>query len=98
MKLHKLLLPAVCGLLFTAAIANAQVVVRIGPPRPIYERVPPPPRPGLAWHAGYHRWDGYRYVWVPGVYEAPPRPYARWVAGRWVRRGGGWVWIDGRWR
>jgi len=83
-----------------APLAQAQVVVRIGPPARVIERVPPPPRehPDWAWHAGYHRWDGNRYNWVPGVYEAPPRPHARWVEGRWVRGRGGYVWREGRWR
>jgi WXXGXW repeat (2 copies) len=99
--MKKVLLTAACGLLLTAGIAQAQVVVRIGPPpaRP-YERIPPPPpgHPGWAWHAGYHRWDGARYVWVPGTYVAPPRPHARWVDGHWDRRGGGYIWTEGRWR
>jgi hypothetical protein len=50
------------------------------------------------WHAGYHRWDGHQYVWVPGTYVEPPHPHARWVEGHWVHRGGGWVWVEGHWR
>ena len=98
--MKKFLPIAACAMFLTAGIAQAQVVVRIGPPARPHERIPPPPSEhrDWAWHAGYHRWDGNRYVWVPGAYEQPPRPHARWVEGRWVRRGGGWVWIDGRWR
>jgi hypothetical protein len=98
--MKKILVTVACALFLTAGIANAQVVVRIGPPARPYERIPPVPREhrDWAWHAGYHRWDGNRYVWVPGAYEQPPRPHGRWVAGRWVHRGGGWVWVDGRWR
>ena len=44
--------------------------------------------PGIG---GYHRWDGNRYVWVPGVYEHPPHPHTGWV----VRRGEGYVWTEG---
>src|SRR6202012_3896820 len=61
---------ALIGTAFAPSLAGAQVYVRVGPPRPIYERRPPPPRPGWAWQAGYHRWDGRRYVWVPGAYVA----------------------------
>jgi hypothetical protein len=91
----------ICGLILTASIAQAQVVVRIGPP-------PPPPRevipvrpyahPDWAWRAGYHRWDGRRYVWVPGSYAAPPRRGARWVPGSWRNTRRGYVWVEGRWR
>ena len=81
-------------------LANAQVVVRIGPPARVVERVPPPPHehPGWAWHEGYHRWDGNRYVWVPGNYVEPPHAHAVWVRGEWVHERGGYVWHEGRWR
>jgi WXXGXW repeat (2 copies) len=98
----KKFLPTVaCGLLLVAGIAQAQVVVRIGPPppRPV-EVVPPVPHehPGWAWHDGYHRWDGNRYVWVPGSYVEPPYAHARWVRGHWDERHGGYVWVEGHWR
>jgi hypothetical protein len=98
---RKLLTLAFGTLLLAGTAANAQIVVRIGPPppRPV-EVVPVPPRehPDWAWHAGYHRWDGQRYVWVPGYYAEPPHPHAHWVEGHWAHRGGGYVWIEGRWR
>ncbi len=90
------------ALLGAAALApiagHAQVYVRVGPPRPIIERRPPPPQPGWAWRAGYHRWDGVRYVWVPGEYVAPPRPRAVWIDGGWVHGPRGYYWREGRWR
>ena len=100
--MNKSLLAAVAGIAFTATLASgAQVVVRIGPPPPrVVERVPPPPpeHPDWGWHAGYHRWDGEHYVWVPGAYEQGPHPHARWVDGHWAHRGGGYVWVEGHWR
>jgi len=98
----KKFLPTVaCGLLLVAGIAQAQVVVRIGPPppRPV-EVVPAPPHehPGWAWHDGYHRWDGNHYVWVSGRYVEPPYAHARWVPGHWDNRHGGYVWVEGHWR
>jgi len=93
---------AVAGLVFAATLAaGAQIVVRIGPPppRPV-EVVPvrPAEHPDWEWHAGYHRWDGNQYVWVPGRYEHPPHPHAHWVDGHWDHRGGGYVWVEGHWR
>lgn len=87
----------VAGVGATAGAAAAQVYVHVGPPRPVYERRPVA-RPGYVWQAGYHRWDGNRYVWVPGAYAAPPRPHARWVAGRWVHGPRGYYWREGAWR
>ena len=99
--MKKTLLAAACGVFLSASLAaGAQIVVRVGPPPRVVERVPPPPHehPGWAWHAGYHRWDGERYVWVPGAYVEPPYAHARWVEGHWDHRGGGFVWVEGSWR
>lgn len=94
----KIALAALLAFVLLPAASNAQVYVRIGPPAPIVEHYGPPPHPGYVWVAGYHRWDGARYVWVPGYYAAPPRPHAVWVAHHWVHRHGGWVLVEGHWR
>ena len=96
----KILIAASALFLAVVPFANAQVVVRIGPPARVVERVPPPPHehPNWAWHEGYHRWDGNRYVWVPGSYVAPPHAHAVWVRGQWVHEHNGYVWHEGRWR
>jgi len=98
--MKKFLPTAACAILLTAGIGRAQVVVRIGPPERPHEVIPPPPHehPDWAWHAGYHRWDGNRYVWVPGYYVEPPHPHARWVDGHWDHHGEGYVWVEGHWR
>jgi hypothetical protein len=99
--MKKPLLIAACGLFLTAGIASqAQVAIRIGPPPPPHEVIPPPPpeHRDWAWHAGYHRWDGAHYVWVPGAYVEPPHPHARWVPGHWRNGPGGYVWVEGHWR
>jgi hypothetical protein len=97
--MKKLLLSTVCGLVFATGVAQAQIVVRVGPPPPVHERIPPPPHehPDWAWHSGYHHWDGNKYVWTPGVYEAPPHAHAHWVAGHWDHHHDGYVWIEGHW-
>lgn len=96
--MKKQALIAVCGFAFAIGTANAQVVVRIGPPPPQHEVIPPPIHDGWVWQPGYHRWDGANYVWVPGTYAEPPHPHAHWVPGHWDHRGGGYVWVDGHWR
>lgn len=98
-NLRKYVSTAICGLMLAAsAAAGAQVVVRIGPPHPVYEAPPPRPHPGWVWQRGYHRWDGGNYVWVPGSWAEPPHGHGRWVDGHWAHRGGGWVWVEGHWR
>jgi len=90
------------GFVFASALAfsaaGAEVVIRVAPPREIVETRVPAPSRGHVWIAGYHRWDGHAYVWVPGRWELPPRPHARWVKHHWVHRGGGYVLVEGHWR
>lgn len=76
----------------------AEVVVKIAPPVRIVERRTAAPGPQHVWLAGYHRWDGRAYVWVPGHWEVPPRPHAVWVAPRWRHRRDGYVFVEGRWK
>jgi hypothetical protein len=93
---------AVFGFIFagflTFGASAADIVVRVGPPRPVVERRIARPGPGYVWVNGYHRWDGRGYVWAPGRWELPPRRHARWVDHRWVHRRDGWVFVEGRWR
>lgn len=91
------------GLVFAGALAcgsamAADIVVRVGPPRPVHEVRVVRPGPDYVWVSGYHRYEGNRYEWVPGRWERPPHAHARWEAHHWVKRNGGWVLIDGRWR
>lgn len=94
----KTLMALLLALCLAPAVSFAQVVVRIGPPAPLVERRPPPPERGYVWIAGYHNWDGNRYVWVPGRWDRPPHPGARWEAHHWVHRHDGWVLMEGHWR
>ncbi|MGA8530891.1 MAG: hypothetical protein WB622_14340, partial [Acidobacteriaceae bacterium] len=74
--MKKLLLIATAALLSLPPLFAQQVVVRVGPPPVVIEHPGPRPHPGWAWVGGYHRWDGARYVWVPGRWAQPPRPHA----------------------
>lgn len=98
--MRKLLWAALLSVLLVPVAAKAQVgvFVRVGPPAPVVEHYGRPPHPGYAWIAGYQRWDGGRYVWVPGYWTRPPRPHAVWVPHRWVHRHRGWVLVQGHWR
>ncbi len=99
--MKKTLLVTLGGVLLSfSAAAGAQIVVRIGPPPPpVNETVPPAPNdhPNYAWQKGYYKYDGERYVWVPGRYVEAPYEHATWVEGHWVERDGGWIWVDGHW-
>ena len=83
--------------MLAGSAAAADVYVRVGPPRPEVEAPPPRPGVGFVWTPGYHRWDGGRYVWVPGAWVRPPRPRAHWVRAHWVHRPRGWVLVEGHW-
>lgn len=75
--------------------ADAQVIVRIAPPEPRVERVPPPRR-GFVWVNGYWDWNGRRYVWRHGRWERVRHGY-HWREDRWVERNGGWARERGGW-
>src|SRR5215831_12231709 len=94
----KLMKFALAGMLAMGSAMAADVVIRVGPPRPLVERRGPPPGREYVWINGYHQYDGGHYVWVPGRWDAPPRRHAHWVAHHWVRRNGGWVLVEGHWR
>lgn len=68
------------------------------PPPAQFERIPTPPTRDHHWASGHWRWEGERYVWVPGFYQTRPRPKVVWVDGLWTRNSQGWYWIEGQWR
>ncbi len=82
----------------SSASAGMRVYVRVGPPAAIVETRPPAPAAAFVWRAGYHKWVGERYEWVPGEWVKPPYARAVWVPGRWVKERRGWYWIEGHWR
>jgi hypothetical protein len=80
------------------ADAGARVYVRVGPPKAVVETRVVAPSARHVWVAGYHRWDGRAYVWVPGRWELPPARYRTWVPGHWAHERGGYYWVEGHWR
>ena len=89
------------GIAFVATLgsvalpAGAAIIVRIAPPAPRVEVVPPP-RAGFVWVPGYWNWNGRRHVWVAGAWvrERPGYVYRQ---PRWVERGGHWEFEGGTW-
>jgi hypothetical protein len=96
--LRKLLLTAMAGSILAISAMGEQVVVRIGPPRDVYEQRGRAPQRGYVYQRGYHRWDGNAHQWQPGVWVAPPHPRQRWVDHRWEHRNNGYVFVEGHWR
>jgi hypothetical protein len=96
--LKKRLIGVVFASLLTVSAFGEEVVVRVAPPHAVVETRVVAPSPNHVWIAGYHRWDGAAYVWVPGRWELPPHPHAHWVAHKWVKRHGGYVLVEGHWR
>lgn len=94
-------LVALAFLSLAAAPAGAatRVYVRVGPPVAIVETRPVAPTARHVWVAGYHRWDGRAYAWVPGRWALPPGHQKAWFAGHWSHHGNdGWYWVEGHWR
>ena len=96
--LKKIAMAVLLALILAPAASFAQVMIRVGPPAPVYERRGPPPERGFVWIQGYHRYDDGHYMWVPGHYERPPHEGARWTAHRWQHRGDHWELREGHWR
>jgi YXWGXW repeat-containing protein len=81
-----------------AAPRGRMYVVVAPPPPPMVEARIVAPGPGYIWVAGYHRWDGRAYVWMPGTWVRPPHSRARWVPAHWERERRGWYFVEGHWR
>lgn len=98
--MKKLLMAALLAAMLIPATGFAEVgvVVRVRPPAPVVERPGPIPRRGFVWIGGYQRWNGARYVWVPGRWVRPPHRHARWVPAHWRHVRHGWVFVEGHWR
>ena len=95
----KLILTALFGVGLGIGSAHAaEVFVKAGPPPVMVERQSIRPSARHVWIAGYYRWNGNAYIWVPGGWGLPPRANAVWVAARWRHRLEGYTFVEGRWR
>jgi hypothetical protein len=79
-KISRTLRPLIAGVVTTACVTGRES----RPTQPESAQAPAP-RPELAhpdtpdkeWVAGYWRWDGVRYVWIPGRLEPKKPAYVR---------------------
>ena len=94
----KFLLSSAAACMLTVGMNAAEVVVKVGPPHAVVETRGAAPGEGYIWTAGYHRWDGNAYVWVPGEWKRPPHEHAKWVDHRWEHRKDGYVFVEGHWK
>ena len=80
-----------------AAQVSVGVGIRLGPPPPRFEPLPPP-RVGVVWAPGYWRWDPYvrRHVWVRGYWVRARHGY-RYRPAYWVRGRHDWHFHPGYW-
>jgi hypothetical protein len=94
---RNLLLASLIALGVTSLPANARVDVdvRIAPPIPRIEIVPPP-RLGYVWAPGFWHWEGRHHVWISGHWNQA-RPGHRWISERWSSHDRGYRFEPGHW-
>ena len=102
MRLHAFAIALVLGLGALSSTASADygygsgvVVVRQSPPAQRYENVDY--RDGYVWVAGNWNWDGYRWSWIDGHYEASRSGY-EYVQSNWTNCDDGYSYNPGYWR
>jgi len=83
----------------SATAVQAQIIVRVRPPRPtVVVTRPPAPTPRHVWVDEDWVQDNRGYRWHGGYWAEPPRARAVWVPGHWAGRHRGYAWIPGHWR
>ena len=88
-------LAAASATISVSAIAAPYVDVRVGPPPPRHEVVPPA-RAGYVWSPGYWDWRGHRHVWVNGHWERARHGHV-YHEPRWEQSGDQWRLHHGNW-
>ena len=89
------LLAAASATISVSAVAAPYIDVRVGPPPPRHEFVPPA-RAGYAWVPGYWDYRAQRYIWVHGHWERARHGYV-YREPRWERDGDRWRLQRGSW-
>ena len=77
------------------AFAQVRFHVRVAPPAPLAEPMPPM-APGYVWAPGYWAWHGDRHVWVHGRSIMQRNGY-RWQPDVWEQRNDNYYRHPGRW-
>jgi len=93
-------------LIFSAIIglgvskANAQIIVRVHPVRPVavVTARPVAPGPHAVWVDEDWTPQGGTYAWHGGYWAVPPHPGAVFIRGHWRETRRGSIWIPSHWR
>ena len=97
-KYNKFLTLTLAAFLVGVMSLSAQVIVKIRPVVPHYERSVAP-SPKHVWVAEEWEARGREYVFVGGHWVLAPFERALWVPGHWQKhRRGGWFWKPGHFR
>jgi hypothetical protein len=73
------------------------VYVKEAPPALREETRGAAPSTGDVWIAGDWKYDGAKYVWVPGSWQRPAASDLTWVPGAWLKTSSGHEYIPGHW-
>ena len=95
-KIKRVLFILAIALVSSAYSSSAQIVVRVRPDRPHYER-PVAPGPRHVWIDEDWTPRGNTYVFNGGRWAEPPHERAHWVPGHWKETPNGYVWREGHW-
>lgn len=79
--------------------ARTDIVVAAppSPPSRPAEVITTQPSTEMIWVAGFWRYTGREYLWVPGRWEIPPPQCSGFVAPHWQRQGGNYTYVQGYW-
>ena len=73
------------------------IVVKDAPPAVREETRGTAPSPNHIWIAGLWKYDGGKYVWLPGSWERPATEDMTWVPGAWLKTASGYEHVPGHW-
>jgi len=79
-----------------ARAVRAELRVRVAPPLPRVEVIPPAPSPGHYWIGGHWERAAGNWAWTGGHWT-PARAGEAWIRPHWIREGSEWVQQPGRW-
>lgn len=83
-------------MLLSSAACTTERVVAVQPAPPVVVRPAPPP--GEHVYVEYeYKWQGGKYVAVPGYY-VKKKSGRTWIPGKWEQKPKGYAWVPGHWK
>ncbi len=77
---------------------NAQIIIKIKPPKPKVVVVKTKHRPHHIWVKGHWKTTpSGKFVWVEGHWIKKRHGFV-WIDGHWKKVRGGWIWVPGHWK